>query len=162
MISFSKIKSSALKAGKRIFKVLEFGVKTADEIAPYGDDSNPLKGLAAIYAETSEAGEPVILGYLNTKQIAAEGEKRIYSQKANGDISFYIHLKNDGTMEFGGNSDNLIRYAPLDAGLQAQVAKINAELVKIATGITAAGGTYAPTPISLDVSAAKINEAKSL
>lgn len=162
MITFAKIKSTSIEAKKRILKVLQFGVKTADEIAPYGDDSNPLKDMTAVYIETSEAGEPVIIGYLNTEQLADIGEKRIYSQKANGEISFYIHLKNDGTIEFGGNADNLVRYTPLNSGLQAQVIKINAELVKIASGITAAGGSYVPVPISLNISGSKINEAKSI
>jgi len=162
MITFSKIKSATLESGKRILKVLQFGIKTADEVSSYGDDANPLKGMTAVYSSTSEAGEQIIIGYINTNQVSKEGEKRIYSQKNDGSISFYIYLKNDGTMEFGGNTDNLVRYSPLDSSLQGQAADINTELGKIAAAIAGVGGTYTVAPIIIDNSAAKIEEAESL
>jgi len=162
MITFSKIKSAAIESGQRILKVLQFGVKTADEIAPFGDDASPLEGMTAIYAPTSEAGEPVIIGYINTNQVAKPGEKRIYSLDSGGGISFYIYLKSDGTMEFGGTADNLVRFTPLNAGLQSEVVLLNAELVKIQAVLTTLGGTYVHVPVTVDVSAAKINEAKCL
>ena len=162
MISFSKVKGSALEKGIRILKVLQFGIKTADEVSSFGDDSNPLKDMTAIYAESSEAGEPVILGYINTNQISKEGEKRIYSLKSDGSTSFYIHLKNDGTMEFGGTADNLVRYSPINTALNQQAVDINTELSKISAALALIGGVYTPTPINIDVSGSKIDEAKSL
>jgi len=162
MITFSKIKSVAIESKKRILKVLQFGVKTADEVSSYGDDASPLVGMTAIYSNTSEAGEQVIIGYINTEQISKEGEKRIYSQKSDGSISFYIHLKNDGTMELGGDVDNLVRYSPLDSSLQGQATDINIELAKIAAAISGLGGSYIVAPITIDNSAAKIEEVKSL
>ena len=43
MISISKI-SNSFKQGKyRLFKVFQFGAKTADECSPFGFDGNPLR-----------------------------------------------------------------------------------------------------------------------
>jgi hypothetical protein len=162
MITLSKFKSAAIEAGKRILKVQQYGVKTALEISPFGDDSNPIKGMAAVYAETAESGESIIIGYINENQIAAAGEKRLYSLDATGAVSFYMHFKNNGTAEIGGTANNLVRYTPLNAALQQQVIDINAQLAAIAAGIASAGGTYTPTPLTLDVSGAKIEEIKTL
>jgi len=160
MISLSKIKSVVVTSGKRVLKVLQFGVKTADEVSPYGDDSSPLNGMTAIYASTSEAGEQVIVGYINTNQVAKQGEKRMYSQESNGSISFYIYLKNDGTCEIGGDNDNAIRYEALNTEIQKQVSDINIELGKIATAIGSIGGTYVVAPIVVDLNSSKIEEIK--
>jgi hypothetical protein len=162
MITLAKVDSTTITDKQREIKVLQFGAKTADECAPFGEDSNPLKDMIAVYAETAEVGEPVIIGYLNENQLAAVGEKRLYSLKPDGSLSFYTWLRNNGTMELGGNAHNLVRYEPLNNALQSLVNKINAELVKIQTGLTAVGGVYAPAPVSVDVSASKINEIKSL
>jgi hypothetical protein len=163
MITLSKIKDAVLDAGKRILKVQQYGVKTAMEVSSFGDDSNPIKGMTALYAKTAESGEAVIIGYINENQIAAIGEKRLYSLDATtGEISFYMHLKNNGTAEIGGNVDNLIRYIPLDAALQAHTALINVQLAAIAASIGNLGGVYIPTPLTINVSGAKIEEVKCL
>lgn len=161
MITFSKIRSSIIEAGLRILKVDQWGAKTVQEISSFGDDGNPVANMTAVYADTAESGEPVIIGYINENQLAGVGEKRIYSLKSDGTLSTFIWLKDDGTMQLGGIVDNAVRHAALDVALQAQVVKINAELVKIATGIAGAGGAYTPAPISIDTSAAKIDEIKT-
>jgi hypothetical protein len=38
---------------------------------------------------------------------------------------------------------------------------INAELAKIATAILGVGGSYAPTPLNVSITAAKINQIKT-
>lgn len=162
MISLARIIGVVVKGGSRILKVIQYGAKTADEAAPFGDDSSPLADMIAVYADTGEIGDPVIIGYLNEKQLAAPGEKRLYSLKENGDLSFYAWLKNDGTMELGGNTDNLVRFAPLNTGLAAQNTAINAELAKIALAIGALGGAYAPGSVSLNIANSKIVEIKTL
>ncbi len=162
MISLSKILSVAVKGGSRILKVWQFGAKTADEAAPFGDDSSPLKDMVAVYADTGEIGEPVIIGYLNQKQLAASGEKRLYSLKPNGDLSFYTWLKNDGTMELGGKNDNLVRFMPLSSGLTSHNTQVVAELNKIAVAIGALGGSYAPGSVNMNINQSKINEIKTL
>ncbi|WP_036384089.1 hypothetical protein [Muricauda sp. MAR_2010_75] len=161
MISLAQVKSVIVENYKRIIKVVQFGPKTAMNAAPFGDDSHPLKDMVAIYGKTSERGEPVILGYLNKNQIASVGEKRIFSLTPEGDLSFAVHLKNDGTCEIGGNSDNLIRFQPLNTAIQQMNTHVNQELTKIASAITSVGGTYTPTPLNIDISASKIESIKA-
>lgn len=161
MITLAKIKSTVLAQGKRIAKIVQFGPKTVGISAPFGDDSNPLKDMIAIHASTGEAGEAVIIGYINKNQIAQPGEKRLFSLAPDGSLSFSIYLKGDGTCEIGGTADNLVRYIPLDTALKAQDTLINTELTKIATAITSLGGAYVPAPVSTDITAAKINQIKS-
>lgn len=151
--------------GRRIIKFIRFGkddVQTAIEASPYGIDSNAIKDLVAVYSETSEKGSPIIIGWLNKNQLAGKGELRMYSTDANGQQKFYTWLKNDGTMELGGNVDNAVRYAALDTAIQGFKIDIQAELVKIQTGLTGIGGVYVPGVLSVDLSAAKINEIKTL
>ncbi len=160
MITFSKTKENIIKAFTRSLKVFQFGAKTADVIAPFGDDSAPLKDMIALYAETSNMSESVIIGYINKNQIAASGEKRIFSLKSDGTLSTSIHLRTDGTMELGGNTDNVVKYTPLNSAFTTKDNFINIELGKIAAAITALGGAYAPGTISTDITAAKVDGVK--
>lgn len=160
MKSLSKVISSIVEQGRRILKVREYGVKTAFESAPFGDDSNPLADMTAIYAHTSENGEAVVIGYINENQIAQPGEKRLYSLNAAGQVQTYVYLKADGVLELGGAAKSAIRYEDLDSSLQNLVTLINAELAKIQTGIIAAGGTYPKQDVSIDTSAAKVDNVK--
>lgn len=163
MITFSQVKSSIIEAGKRILKVNEYGAKTALSAANFGDDSQPLKNMTALYARTANNSEPVIIGYINTEQIAKEGEKRIFSQNpSTGNISFSIHLKTNGTCEIGGAIDNAVRFNPLKSGIDAKDQLINDELAKIATAIGTLGGSYVPTPLSTNIESSKIEEIKTL
>ena len=118
--------------------------------------------MIAVYAETSNISEPVVVGYINKNQIAKTGEKRIFSLKPDGTVATSIHLFTDGTMNVGGDNDNAVRYSPLNSGIYAKDALINIELTKIATAISLLGGTYAPSNISTDIEAAKINEIKTI
>ncbi len=162
----TRVISSAFDSVKRrITKVRIFGigdVQTGFEASPYGTDSNPIANMRAIYASTSEKGKNVIIGYINVNQLAAVGEHRIYSTDENGELKFYIWLKNDGTCQFGGSVDNLVRYSPLNEGAQDLVAQLQGELVKIAAGIATGGGSYSPATLSLDITDYKIDEMKTL
>lgn len=161
MITLGKVRSSIIKAGKRILKIEEYGVKTALEVSSFGDDSNPVENLSAVYAKTGENGEPVIIGYINENQLAAIGEKRLYSLKPDKTLAAHIWLKNNGDIQLNGTVDNAVRYQKLDDALQLEVQKINAELVKVQTAIATVGGVYARTPIDINTSAAKIEEVKT-
>lgn len=161
MISISRVK----KATKDFIKVLRFGksdVVTANQFGGAGIDSKPVSSDLALYAKTSGQNEPVILGYLNNSDKTAEGEIRIFSRDENGNEVFSMLFKNDGTVEFGGNSSNLVRYAELNTGLQNQKTLINAELAKISAALLSVGGIYTVLPINVDISASKIDEIKSL
>ena len=165
-MNFVKINSASIdNLGRRVLKFLRLGnsdVQTALEAMPFGVDAVPTKDLVAIYAPTSEKGKTVIIGYLNKKQLARIGEHRTYSTDENGTVVFSIYQKNDGTCEIGGNSDNMCRYAPLNAAMSNLANAINQQLTLIATGITTAGGTYTPTPITIDVSGVKVEQIKTL
>lgn len=160
MITLAKIASSIINSGKRIFKVREYGVKTAFESMPFGEDSNPLKDMTALYVQTGANNEQFIIGYINTKQLAEVGEKRLFSLKTDGTDSAFIWLKNNETIELNGNTDNLVRFAKLELALQQLDQAINGELVKIQTGITGVGGAYVPAVIQTDISQSKINDLK--
>ncbi len=156
--SFDKLKRLVIKAwnGKS-------DTRTAIEAAPYGIDSNPVKDMVAMYVRSELDGKEYILGYLNKDRLADVGETRLFSTDANGGLKFYVWLKKNGTVEMGGNAHNLVRYMPLNTALQNEVIAINAELTKIAAALNAIiPGIYTPTPITLDISASKINEIKSL
>lgn len=159
-INYSIFKSSEVKDGERIIKVDEFGLKTADESAPFGIDSQPLKNMIAIYANTSNDSDKVILGYINKHQLSKikEGENRIFSLKEDGSLSTEIYLKNDGKIELNGKEDNAVRYLALNNALQEQNAALNQELTKIVASISALGGSYAYAQISLDISLSKIED----
>jgi hypothetical protein len=164
-MNWSKYFSSVLDSfGHRLLKVSGYGTATADQVAPFGDDSCPVQGMDAIYCETDTDEQPLIMGYVNTNCLAGEGEKRFFSIKKNEDGSysqaFYTWMKADGTYEIGGNTDNLIRYTALNEALQAQITKMEVQLGLIAAGIATAGGSYTPGDISLDISTAKIAEVK--
>lgn len=165
-INLVKVISDTFNTFKqRVVKVYGFGiddVKTALETGPYGLDSNPIKGMIAIYSQTADKGERVIIGYINKNQKAQPGEFRTFATDASGGEIFYTWMKSNGTMELGGSIDNLIRYTALNTALQAEVVKINAELVKIAAGVNAiVPGSYVVTPVTLDISLSKINELKT-
>jgi len=152
------------KLNRRSFKGAQYGAKTADEVAPFGTDANPLQGMDAIYMETDTDDQPVIIGYLNTKQLAAPGEHRIYARKndTTRDISTYIWLHNNGSIEFAGTADNLVRYQALNTALQQQISLLNGELTKLQAAISSLGGTYVRQPVTLDITQARINEFKTL
>lgn len=161
---------------QRFIKYLRFGrndVQTSVEAMPYGTDANPIKDMVAIYAETGEKGETVILGYLNKSQLAAVGEHRIFSTDSGGVISTFIHLKNDGTMEVGGGSDFMVRYSALQTEFDEMKGKLNDHIANWNTFANAyvAGSpsvvglpptAAASTESSADITLSKIPEIKTI
>lgn len=161
MITFSKIKEAVLNSAKRVLKVEQFGVKTASESMPFGMDSSPIKNMTAIYSNTSNDAESVVIGYINTNQIAQQGETRLFSLDSNGSLKSYVHLKNDGTIEMNGDSDFLIKFNELQTILNTLATNINAEHTAIASAIGLLGGSYVPTPITINITSAKNERIKT-
>jgi hypothetical protein len=159
MITLSRVK----QATKEFVKVLRYGrsdVVTADQYLPFGIDSKPIQDMIAARGKTRNSAEPIIFGYLIESEKTEEGEIRLYSSDSSGNEKVYVYIKKDGTIEIGGDTDNLVKYTPLNTAMNQLALDINAELVKISAGITTAGGAYTPEPISIDISKSKVDEIK--
>ena len=97
MLTFSKLKSSSIEQGKRILKVFQFGAKTAKESSPFGFDSSAPENWTAIFGETSNKGESVIIGYINKNQLAEVGSSRIYAVGSSGEVVGVCAFKGFGS-----------------------------------------------------------------
>jgi len=64
-------------------------------------------------------------------------------------------------IQYLGDDDNLVKYAALSSELTSFKNLVQAELVKIQTGITGVGGAYTPGTLSIDISDSKIDELKT-
>lgn len=149
---------------RRIVKVLRFGktdARTAKEAAPYGTDSNPIKGMTAVYSQTSNKKDRVIIGYINKNGLAASGEHRTFSTDDDGVVKFFIWQKKDGTCEIGGNSDFMVRFNALKSGFDQLRQDFNTH---VHTGVQTGGGSSGvpATPSSASIDNAKIEQIKTL
>ena len=160
MITLSKLKSVAIEQGQRILKVMQYGPKTANECGPFGLDSSPLPEYTAIYSETANAGESLIIGYIQKNQIAQQGEARLFSLDSKGLLKAEIFCKADGTIILNGGGFSAVRYENLNSELQQLKTDMNTELLKVQTAITTLGGTYANVPLNLDLITAKSDTIK--
>lgn len=151
MLTFSKLKSSSIEQGKRILKVLQFGAKTAKECGPFGFDSSAPENWTAIYGETSNKGESVVIGYINKNQLAEVGGSRMYALDSSGEVVGYVYARASGVLELNGNEFSGVRFQNLVQAINAQNSLINAELTKIAGAIASLGGTYTPVTIITDL-----------
>lgn len=168
-----KVISTSLKSAKRLIKFLRYGradVKENMECSPYGLDSNPIKDTRAVYTQTTSASQSVVIGYVNTMQKADVGEFRTFATNANGVEVFYTWMKADGSMEIGGDSDNMVRFSPLEAEFNKLRDDFNNFIntkYNLHTHPTAAPGppsvtVTVGTPSTADISGAKIDEIKTL
>ena len=181
MLNFTKVISTSVDSiSRRLIKVLRKGlsdIQTPMQAAPYGVDSNPVKDMIAVYGPTQQKGQNVIIGYLNKSSLAAIGENRNFSTDENGNVVFYTWLKNDGTMEIGGDTDFMVRYSELKSAFDELKSDLNSFISVFNTHIHPAVGvdtvTGAPvtvtltpsaspgTPSAADISGAKIAEIKT-
>ena len=155
MIILSRVKSATAE----FVKILRYGkndVQTSEQYLPAGIDSKPVNEQIAAQSETSDKGETVILGYHIESDKTNPGETRIFATDSDGVEVFSMYFKNDGTVEFGGNADNLVRFLQLDNSLQTFITDLN---TKLGVAFTAVGGSWPGT--SLNISGAKIDEIKS-
>jgi hypothetical protein len=177
-MNFVKIIETSIDSiGRRLPKFLRLGksdIQECFEVSSFGDDSNPIKDMVAVYAQTSEIGKNVIIGYINKNQISAPGEKRIYSTDESGNVVFYFHLKNDGTAELNGTADNLVRFSALESGfnemksdLNDMISKWNSFVAVYVPGSPAVVGLPPTltgqnvTTSTADISGCKIDEVKT-
>lgn len=155
MIVVSKVVSSVIIKGYRIVKAILFGktdVRESTECSPYGWDSCSIPGVAAIYMDTSNKGDNVIVGYAGNLQICKPGESRMYSTDTGGALKYFIHIKSDKIiMGAGAPINHLMQWEAFNTALSAY---FTAQNTAIGTGIVSAGGTYTP-PTAIDISTAK-------
>jgi hypothetical protein len=160
MIGTAKVISTSLDKAKRlVVKILFRGklvdgngdVKTPIEVSPFGIDSNPIEGKVALYVKSTVDGKYYVAGYLNTQRKAQAGEVRLFSTDGDGAEQGYHWLKNDGTQEFNGDDDNLVRFLPAKSGVDDIVSKLN-EFIGAFNGhihgtTTPGAPTATPTPV---------------
>lgn len=161
--------SNEIREGFRRIKLRRYGngdVQTSYHVSPPGVDSAPIKGMVAVYSKTNKRGKPVVLGYVNKSLLAQDGETRIFSIGSDGELSTFIWLRGDGTMDVGGSADNLVRFAPAKAGFDQLVDDVNDLKNKWNTFASAyvAGGPAVqglpPTAQTSPASTANIDDAK--
>jgi hypothetical protein len=173
MANFVKTISTELdNLQRRVVKFLRYGksdVQTSLQVVPHGIDSNPVKDLIALYAETGEKGKTVIVGYLNKNVLAAIGETRLYSTDADGALKTFLWLKANGTMELGGSAKNLARFQELKSGFDTLKTDFNNFVTAYNSHMHPTAGTGAPSPPTVtgtsstaSIDSAKIDEIKTL
>lgn len=142
-------------ANRRFIKFTRLNrTESAAEALPFGIDSNALKGMSAIYAQTRTQGNPVIIGYINKDQLAGLGELRLFSKHDDGTLSTYIWLKGDGIMEIGGNTDFMVRFSELKEGFDQLRSDFNAH-------VHASNGVPPTTPSVASIDDSKIDDIKT-
>lgn len=164
--------STSIRENVRWIKVLRKGtsdIQESRQVSPHGIDSNPVKDLIAIYAPTFQTGKPVIIGYINKNQISDVGEFRCFSTNEHGNLSTYVHLKNNGHMEIGGSSDHMVRFSKLESAFNELLNDHNSLVTSYNSHMHPTAPTGPPSlptilgsPSVADISLAKINEIKTI
>ena len=167
----SKVIKSINANGLRQLIVQCFGLndaRTATQIGPFGVDSQPLKDIRVIYANTAKAGNSFIVGCVNINNLAQDGESRYYSLKDNGDLCTYIWLHNqtgEGQIEIGGTDNYAVKYNELATQFNELKGKFNSLVTlfntHVHTGGTLPGGVTGTTTPSATSSSADITQAKN-
>jgi hypothetical protein len=139
MAGIIQVKSSSIVKKCQIIIGYLFGKfpQSFKDASNYGIDSCPINDSRGVYVSTTIKGRNYIVGYVTTERKTSPGEIRIFSTNLSGDQLSYLWFKSTGTIEFNGNVDNLVRYTPLNSGLQAEVVKINTNLNAILVNLTA-------------------------
>lgn len=118
MIQLVKIISTRIdSANRRLVKFFRFGKDDVQEVlnaSASGDDSPPTENMRGIYVQTSQVGTPVLVGYINDKQIAKPGEKRIFATDQNGNVLLHFYMKNNSTIELGGTGNYAVKFNELE------------------------------------------------
>ena len=178
-MNITKIISTTLKDARRLVKFFRFGssdVRENYEASPFGLDSNPVKDTVGVYSSTTSNGQGVILGYVHANKKADVGEFRTYGTDTNGAEVFYTWIKSDGTMEIGGDTDNMVRFSELKTAFDqlksdfdSLVSSYNGHIhITTATvGATPTVGVIAVTtstgsPTTANIDPSKIDEIKTI
>lgn len=119
MIWLTTTISTTVDAGMRLIQKIKrlgkYDIQTAPVAAPYGIDSNAVKNMIAVYADTSVKGQQVIVGYINVNSLAEVGGMRIFSTNDQGEEQFYVYLRASNNLELGGTNRHLARFEELES-----------------------------------------------
>jgi len=137
----TKFLESLITDARRVIKVRSLGrsaARTAHLVQPFGEDSKPIAWMP-IYADTETTGQPIVIGFINPNVDSEllNGEKKIFSTNENGEESFYLLLKNDGTSQIGGTGDYMVRYNELETAFNKLKEDHNKVVTKLNSIITA-------------------------
>lgn len=175
MPKLTKVLSTSIKKLKLITKILRFGLNdslTAFNVSPPCVDARPIKGMRAVYMDTGNDSEPIIVGYINNNSKSNEGEIRLYSLNADGEEQNYIIITNKGVIEIGGSTDYMVRFSELKEAYD-QLKNDHNNLVtafNTHTHLTAGTGTPVPPtpgtgipaePSAGDISGARIDKIRT-
>jgi len=175
MNSLVKVISSSIDSlNRRLVKFFANGpddVQESIQAAPFGIDSNPIKDMVAIQAQTSERGKDYVIGYLNKDMLAKPGETRLFSVNSSGELQAWVWLKNDGTIEILGSDDNLMKYAQSAATIKEIQDDISALKQAFSTwvpvpqdggaALKAAAASWFAQPLIEQIDSAKFDEVKT-
>jgi hypothetical protein len=167
MNNFTTVISSSINSLVRTIKILRYGksdIQTPSEILPYGLDSNPIKDMIALYCPTDEKGQTAIIGYINKNQKAKPGEFRTFATDKDGVEKFYTWMKDDGTMEIGGDTNFAVLFNELKTEFNKLKKSHNDFLTEYQTHIHSGGtisGSTGPTVSTQLPNASNIDNAKN-
>lgn len=116
MMNLTGVISSMKSGGVQLVKFLRMGKSDVQEnktVSPYGVDSNPIKGMVALYTKTGQDGENILIGYINKNAIAEPGELRLFGTNSTGTEMCYQWFRNNGNIEVNGDEDNMVRFSEL-------------------------------------------------
>lgn len=152
--------------------------RTAKQYGSYGLDSNPVKGIVALYGKTELDGAECILGYLNKNMLSDVGEFRIFSTDADGGFKFNLWLRADGTVLIGDSDapadyiNFLVNFNELKTEFDALkqsvndlISKFNTHThpyVNVVTPAVTSVTTTPATPNSSNIDNAKNDKLKSI
>lgn len=111
----------------RLIKVERYGptdILEMDEMTLWGYDGNVPTKVPGVMLETA-ADDPRVIGYILKVRKARKGEVRIYATDKDQVEKNYIWLRDDNTIEVGGDSDNMVRYSKLEEAFNELKADFN-------------------------------------
>ncbi len=174
-VMISKVLDSFIEKAKLILKVVRLGNNDSLKsfsVLPFGIDSRPIEGTKAVYMETGNDGEPILIGYINVNSIADKGEIRLYSVDSNGNEQNFIYILKNGEIHVGGSADNMVRYSKLEDGFEQLKSDLNDHIQNwnlfaaayVPGGPTPVGSpptASTSTPSNADIADTKIVEIKT-
>lgn len=128
--------------------------ETSQQYGMAGFISNPATNVKGIRFRIGSLD--IVIGALSYKVSLPEnpGETKVYSTDADGNEKSTIKLKDDGTIEINGNTDNAVSHADLTLALNNFTTALN-----IALAAKLDGGGSSPG-LSIDISGAKVDTVK--